>query len=118
MTDKLQNIKGYRWIVEHNMVGFEPNTQFQPWYLLPQKDSFWVKDKWGDSSSLNLYAFARRQDNDDFACFNVGSDEEIRNIYIIHGWTENGYDIVKSYSDIWDWIRSALDDIKELAEME
>ena len=117
MTDKLQNIKGYKWIVEHNMVGFEPNTHFQPWYLLPQKDCFWVNDKWSDSSSLKLYAFARRQDNDDFACFNVGSGEEIRNIYIIHGCTEYGYDIVKSYSYIWDWMHSALDDIKELAEM-
>jgi len=117
MIEQLKNAEGYKWIIEHNMVGFEPFTQFQPWYLLPQNDCFWANDKWHNKSLLNLLVFARRQDNDEFACFNIVNDT-ITNIYIIHGWTDNGYDIVNSCLDIWDWLHSALNDIKELVEMQ
>ena len=111
MIEKLENIESYKWIIEHNMVGFEPFTQFQPWYLLPQKVCFWVNKKWSNSISMGLLAFARRQDNDDFACFNI-ENGVVKNVYIIHGWTDNGYDIVNSGIDIWDWLHLALNDIK------
>jgi hypothetical protein len=59
-------------------------------------------------------AFARRQDGDDIACFEVGP-QGVNSVVIIHGWTDAGYDIVAKYRTFWEWLKSVIDDIAEWA---
>jgi len=55
-----------------------------------------------------LIPFARRDDNDDIACFEVGKNEEVQ---IIHDFASSGYEQRKSYITFWDWFRDAIDEM-------
>ncbi|KGK81032.1 hypothetical protein [Clostridium sp. HMP27] len=55
-----------------------------------------------------LIPFARRDDNDDVACFEFGKGEEVQ---IIHDFASPGYEQRKVYSDFWSWFRDAIDEM-------
>ncbi|ANY65401.1 hypothetical protein BBD42_02130 [Paenibacillus sp. BIHB 4019] len=55
-----------------------------------------------------LIPFARRMDNDDLACFEVGKTEEIQ---IVHDFSSPGYEQRKSYMTFWDWFKDAIDEM-------
>lgn len=104
--------KGYQWIIDKKIVGFCEFTQLEPWYFLHEDDFFWANEKWENITEHNLLVFARRQDNDDLACFNV-NNKGILEVYLIHGWVNNGFEIVEVYSNIWSWLHTVLNDIEE-----
>jgi hypothetical protein len=104
---------GYNWIIKQKIVGYEEFTQLQPWYFLPKDKCFWVNDKWQSENNENLFVFARRQDNDDLVCFKILDDNEVDCLYLIHGWTNNGYEIVKIFPDFWSWFHFVIQDIAE-----
>ena len=108
--------RGYHWLVERRMVGFEPFSALQPWYFLPAPEAFSVTQRWPKVGVHDdLFAFARRQDCDDIACFSRKADGST-GVLVIHGWTANGYDVVASYGSIWAWLKSVVDEIAEWAE--
>ncbi|MDR2977781.1 MAG: MafI family immunity protein [Streptococcaceae bacterium] len=51
-----------------------------------------------------LIPFARRQDNDDIACFELGKGAEVR---IIHDFATPGWEQRGTYADFWAWFRAA-----------
>jgi hypothetical protein len=103
---------GYWWLLDKKLIGFEPFTQLQPWYYLSPDQCFWVSNRWPNVTNKYLLAFARRQDCDDLACFVV--DNNIVNaIALIHGWTAEGYNLVREFSDFKDWLKYVIDDIYE-----
>lgn len=107
--------KGYSWLVEKGLVGFEASTSLQPWYCLDQASVFVATDKWPKPAHQHpLIAFARRQDTDDIACFEVDGTRIA--IVVIHGWTTDGFDVVVRYADFWLWLKSVIEDIAELAD--
>ena len=55
-----------------------------------------------------LIPFARRDDNDDIACFEVGKGEKVQ---IIHDFASFGYEQKKVYNTFWDWFREAIDEM-------
>ncbi len=116
MNTKLENAPApYRWVVERGLVGFDPFTALQPWYFLRDPDVFNATDKWpAGQSKAALLAFARRQDCDDIACFELGTSETDA-VTMIQGWTSQGnsYEIVARYPTFWDWMKSVIDDISE-----
>ncbi|QOS97238.1 hypothetical protein JNUCC42_11450 [Brevibacterium sp. JNUCC-42] len=57
-----------------------------------------------------LIPFARRDDNDDIACFEVGKSEEIQ---IIHDFASSGHEQRKSYPTFWHWFKEAIDEMIE-----
>lgn len=57
-----------------------------------------------------LIPFARRDDNDDIACFEVGKDEKVQ---IIHDFASEGYEQRNEYNDFWDWLKDAIDEMIE-----
>ena len=57
--------------------------------------------------------FARRDDNDDIACFEVGKGEEVQ---IIHDFASVGYEQRRVYKTFWDWFKSAIDEMIEFEE--
>lgn len=107
--------KGYVWLIEKKIVGFDCFTQLQPWYFLPEDKIFWIEEKSSSQIEDILLVFGRRQDNDDLVCFKI-QDNIATEVFLIHGWTGEGFEVIKKYPSIWDWLHDILDDIRELVE--
>lgn len=105
---------GYDWLIDHKLVSFGEDGNLQPWYYLPAEEVFSVTQKWEHLRAhfCELIAFARRQDCDDIACFCV-VDRSVQTILVVHGWTEQGFDIVAEFEDFWGWLKSVISDIAE-----
>ncbi|UHM89759.1 hypothetical protein [Rahnella victoriana] len=56
--------------------------------------------------SRELIPFARREDNDDVACWERSKNGKV---IIIHDFASEGYEDVKELDSFWDWLRSALE---------
>lgn len=54
----------------------------------------------------DLIPFARREDNDDIACWEKGKPGKV---VIIHDFASDGYENVEEFGNFWDWLRSALE---------
>ncbi|MCE9573644.1 MAG: hypothetical protein K8W52_10850 [Deltaproteobacteria bacterium] len=105
---------GYRWLIDRGLVGFEADTALQPWYFLPVEQVFSVSERWPRATELaSLYAFARRQDCDDIACFAVEANASQPGVVVVHGWTPEGYEVVARFDSIWAWLRSVVADVEE-----
>lgn len=57
-----------------------------------------------------LIPFARRDDNDDIACFELNKGEEVQ---IIHDFASQGYEQRKKYKMFWHWFRDAIEEMIE-----
>jgi hypothetical protein len=56
------------------------------------------------------FPFARRQDNDDIACWDA---ERPGMVVVIHDFASAGSEERKTYASFWDWFRAAIDDLIE-----
>lgn len=107
---------GYRWLLERGLVGAQPFTALQPWHYLGGGEVFEPSQRWPKGPIPDrLVAFARRQDSDDLACFQLRGGK-VTGIAVIHGWTPEGYALVASHDTFWDWLKSVVDDIAGWAE--
>jgi hypothetical protein len=104
---------GYRWLLDRGLVGHAPFTQLQPWHYLPPDQCFWASDRWPGVTDKRLFAFAKRQDCDDLACFVAIGSHSVQGIALIHGWTGNGYDLCQEFDDFWVWLKHVVDDIAD-----
>jgi hypothetical protein len=108
--------RGYEWLLQHALVDFVPNSSLQPWHYLPGRHIIDLEDLWlSGPSKTRLVAFAKRQDCDNLACFEVIEGRAMR-VVIVHGWTGTGYSIELSFKSFWDWLKSVVDDIAEWSE--
>lgn len=55
-----------------------------------------------------LIPFARRYDNDDIACFEVGKESRVE---IIHDFASQGYEQRGEYDTFWDWMKAAIEEL-------
>lgn len=87
-------------IVEQNLLDFDP------WIIL-QGERLRIRYQGLQDRYPNrlLIPFARREDNDDVACWEVGNDK----IFIIHDYSTQGYENKKEIDNFWDWLREALE---------
>lgn len=94
-------------VIELNLVDYEY------WYLM-SKDQILVRREGLLKRFPNrkLIPFARRDDNDDIACFEVGFGERV---FIVHDFASEGWERRQEYDDFWSWFISA---IKELIGIE
>jgi hypothetical protein len=105
--------RGYWWLLQRGLVGYDQFTALQPWHYLDRVSAFSVSERWPSvSGGSDLFAFARRQDCDDLACFKVEAGS-VAGIVIVHGWTAVGYEVVIEYQNFWEWLKSVVDDIAE-----
>ncbi|MFD1246034.1 hypothetical protein [Paralysiella testudinis] len=109
--------KGYEWFIDKKLVGFDAFTQLQPWYFVSSEEIFWATESWPDIVNEKLLVFARRQDNDDLACFSV-KDDKVVGIFLIQGWINNGFEVIKKFEDFWEWAKFVIDDIAEWSSLE
>ena len=55
-----------------------------------------------------LVPFAKRTDNDDVACFEVGT---MPHVQIIHDFADPGWEQRGEFADVWAWFSSAVGDL-------
>lgn len=53
-----------------------------------------------------LIPFAKRDDCDDIACFELSDTTYVS---VIHDYVSNGFEQIKSYTDFWEWLGAAID---------
>jgi hypothetical protein len=88
--------------------------RLQPWHLLNSRHVFSPNERWGDRGETSLVAFAKRQDDDTLACLQTTTG----NVFRVHGWSANGYDIEAKYESAWEWMKSVIDDCRTWSEVD
>lgn len=84
---------------------------FDLWYIMDEERvSNRLKGVTERYPNRKLIPFARRDDNDDIACFEVGKGEKVQ---IIHDFASEGYEQRNEYNDFWDWLKDAIDEMIE-----
>jgi hypothetical protein len=83
----------------------------EPWYLLegkPLRETMaGLAERYPERK---LVPFARRQDNDDVACWKVGGSDEV---FVIHDFASPGWEQREQFSNFYDWLRRAIEDFIE-----
>ena len=93
----------FRRVVDLGLIDLEP------WYLLGGKPLRDTKSGLAERyPARNLIPFARRQDNDDIACWQIGKNEEV---FIIHDFAEPGWEQRGQFADFYGWFRRAIEDL-------
>lgn len=111
IPQKNLSIKGFEYpqsivkVVELNLVDFDL------WYIMDEKQVLQriegLKQRY---PKRKLIPFARRDDNDDIACFEVDKGEKVQ---IIHDFASEGYEQRKEYNDFWEWMENAVAEMIE-----
>ena len=95
--------EGYKKLKDLNLIDFEY------WYFIPE---YQLKNRFIGMSqrypSRKYIPFARRDDCDDIACFEYGKGNTV---FIIHDYASDGFEERKSYSNIWEWFKDAIDEL-------
>ena len=58
----------------------------------------------------DLVPFARRDDNDDVACWEKGRGETV---VVIHDFASRGHEEHRAFPDFWSWFRGAIEEMIE-----
>lgn len=86
-------------------------TELEPWSVLEGKrlreTMVGLAQRY---PSRKLIPFARRQDNDDIACWQVGSNEDV---FVIHDFASPGWEERDRFPSFYDWLRRAVEDLIE-----
>jgi hypothetical protein len=61
-----------------------------------------------------LIPFAKRDDNDDIACFELGKGESV---IIIHDFASPGFEDRYTFNDIFEWLKYAIDEMKDFIKL-
>lgn len=84
----------------------------EPWFFLDgeqlERRNSDLKKRFPNA---DLVPFARRMDNDDVACWEKRTGN--LNVYVVHDFSQWGWDKRKEYPDFWAWYRQAVEDMIE-----
>jgi hypothetical protein len=83
-------------------------TNLEPWWILSgellRDRHRGLEVRYPDRS---LVPFARRQDNDDVACWDVDAGD----IVIVHDFATPGFEQRGRFGSFWPWFRAAIEDM-------
>lgn len=98
---------GFYYPDEFKRIVSQGLLDFDPWLIL-QGERLRIRFNGIKSRypSRELIPFARREDNDDVACWEVNKPGKV---IIIHDFAREGYENVQEIDSFWDWLRSALE---------
>lgn len=86
-------------------------VDFDLWYLMAREQVeiriAGLKNRYPERK---LVPFARRDDSDDIACFEVGKGNKVQ---IIHDFASAGYEQRKEYDCFWGWVKDAVEEMIE-----
>ncbi len=93
----------YKLLIEQNLLDFDP------WIIL-NNDRIKIRLEGVKKRYPNRYLipFARREDNDDLACF-----EKDKGVVIIHDFASEGFEGGKDSMEFWNWLRKVVEDMIE-----
>ena len=84
-------------------------ADLSPWHILEGDQLRWRNDGLRERyPSRTLVPFARRQDNDDVACWDVAEEEG--RVSVVHDFAEAGWEAREFYSSFDEWLSKANDD--------
>jgi len=105
LPDGFSYPRQFEHIVELGLLDLEP------WYVLQGKA---LRDTQAGLAQRyperRLVPFARRQDNDDVACWEVSEPESVS---VIHDFASAGWEQRASHSSFYNWFRQAVEDLIE-----
>lgn len=82
---------------------------FDIWYIMDAKQVMLrVEGLRKRYPNRMLIPFARREDNDDVACFEIG---ERNKVFVIHDYASEGWEHRNEFSDFWNWLEGAVKDM-------
>lgn len=97
--------ESYTKIIELNLVDFDY------WYIMSEEQALkrlaGLRQRYPERY---LVPFARRDDNDDIACFDLSEPEKVQ---IIHDFASSGYEQRRTYEDLWEWLQEAVNELIE-----
>lgn len=91
-------------------------THFEPWIILEgdrlRAHHRGLRDRY---PARTLVPFARRQDNDDVACWEAGGGGRV---VIVHDFASPGWERRAEFADFYGWLRRAVEDLIEYDSFE
>ena len=101
--------KKYRFPIKYQSFIELGVSDFGYWYLIPNEQLnsriIGLKQRYPDRK---LIPFARRDDCDDIACFDVDIPDKV---LIIHDFAKNGYELKKTYNDLSEWFQDVIGEL-------
>lgn len=90
-------------LVDLNLVNFDV------WYLLDSESALaHYQGLQARYPERRLIPFARRDDCDDLACFEIGKSGRVQ---LIHDFANSGWEQRKEFQDLWEWLEAAVGDM-------
>jgi hypothetical protein len=85
----------------------EDKHKFLPWYLYYKKDRLLIRIEGLKARypTRVLFPFARRDDNDDIACWEKDNPGKV---VIIHDFASPGWEQIEAFDSFEDWYKFAL----------
>lgn len=86
-----------------------PVPYHEPWYFLaefPKNADYWLAQVRAQFPERALVPFAKRETDDDVACFDVNASGEAR-VHIVHMFASPGWEHRGSYADFDAWLTAA-----------
>ncbi|MCL2152985.1 MAG: hypothetical protein FWH57_08520 [Oscillospiraceae bacterium] len=97
--------KLYFKVIELNLVNYGY------WYLMNKDQVLTRKSGLLERyPSRNLIPFARRDDNDDIACFELAHGKKV---FIVHDFASEGWERRQEFDSFWTWFISAINELTE-----
>lgn len=94
----------FLYIIDLNLINFEIWSFFSYESALSRMKG--LKTRYPEGK---VVPFAKRNDNDDIACFDI----ETREVFVIHDFSCDGYKNRKVYRDFQTWFKVCIDDMFE-----
>jgi hypothetical protein len=95
--------KDFLRVVRQNLI------DLTPWYLMKRADVLvrmdGLRQRYPDRQ---LVPFARRDDNDDIACWAKNEGEKV---FLIHDFASPGHEQRRVFPDFWSWFKTAIDEM-------
>ncbi|HDR8172623.1 MULTISPECIES: hypothetical protein [Bacillus] len=92
--------ESYERLVELDLVNFDI------WFLMESEQATNIysgmKKRY---PNRKLIPFAKRVDNDDTACFEIGKGSKVQ---LIHDFASEGFEQRKEFDDFWEWVEVAM----------
>lgn len=97
----------YRWLVAQHFDGYKP------WYLIHQDGLDGLRKEYQMETGKDIYPFARRQDNDDIAGFEMVDGKPTSKVLTVHlTWSakleREGYPHTRISENMFDWISNIV----------
>jgi len=114
---------GFIWALNHNLIGLDTFSQLEPWHLCDIPEIIPLSKRWKNIQLKRTFIpFARRQDCDELACFEVISGKVVKICTIHYQLHSDGIptdiEILDEHPSFWDWLKSVVSDIEQWVQVQ